>query len=65
MDRDNFNFLGMLVHVHKNNNTARASLHERLRLMLEAVDNSLVTIQHKLWLYRYEVYPRLSDVGGS
>ena len=28
--------------------------------MLEAVDNSLVTIQHKLWLYRYEVYPRLS-----
>ena len=57
---DNFKFLGMPVCVHKNNNAARTSLHKHLRLMLEAVDNSLVTRRQKLRLYRYGVCPRLS-----
>ena len=46
-------FLGMPVRLTKNNNDARASLQEKLKLMLEIVDSSLLTRQQKHRLYKY------------
>ena len=52
VDDNTFKFLGMPVQLSKSNNDARASLQEKLSLLLERVDSSLLTRQQKLRLYR-------------
>ena len=60
-EEDNsFKFLGMQVHIYKNNDTARASLQEQLKQMLSAIDGTPLTHQQKLKLFRHGVCPRLS-----
>ena len=60
MGDDKLTFLGMPVRVYKNEKEERELLKTKLESMLAKVDNSLVTSQQKLRLYRYGVCPRLS-----
>ena len=55
-----FKFLGMPVRLHSNNSVARSSLISTLRLMLSAIDQSPLTRQQKLRLFKHGVCPRLS-----
>ena len=47
-----FKFLGMSVRLHMNNSTAKTTLVDDLKRMLEAVDKAPVTRQQKLRLYK-------------
>ena len=55
-----FKFLGMLVRLHSSNDEARLVLKESLQRMLSAIDESPLTRQQKLRLYKHKVCPRLS-----
>ena len=55
-----FKFLGMPVRVHSSNDDARSSLRGSLQQMLTAIDNTPLTRQQKLRLFKYGVCPRLS-----
>jgi hypothetical protein len=59
-ENDSFKFLGMRVRVYKNNNTARDTLRQHLKQMLSAIDDTPLTRQQKLRLFRHGVCPRLS-----
>ena len=54
---DAFKFLGMPV---RNNTTARSSLQGTLQSMLNAIDETPLTRQQKLRLFKHGVCPRLS-----
>ena len=54
---DTFKFLGMPVHVYRNNEAARSSIKGKLQQMLDATP---LTRHQKLRLFRYGVCPRLS-----
>ena len=60
LEDDSFRFLGMPVRVYSNNQTARTSMKESLKSMLEAVDQVPVTRQQKLRLFKQGICPRLS-----
>ena len=55
-----FKFLGMPVRVYTTNADARSSLQESLQRMLTAIDETLLTRQQKLRLFKHGVCPRLS-----
>ena len=57
---DSFKFLGMTVHIFKNNNTARSSLKDQLQKMLSAIDETPLTPLQKLRLFRLGICPKLS-----
>ena len=57
---DAFKFLGMPVRVYANTNTARSSLQGTLQSMLNAIDETPLTRQQKLRLFKHGVCPRLS-----
>ena len=59
-EANSFKFLGMPVRVHTNNNTARSSLLDTLHRFLSAIDDTPVTRQQKLRLFKHGVCPRLS-----
>ena len=56
---DSFKFLGMPIRIFKNNNTARSSLKNQLQKMLSAIDETPLTPQQKLRLFRLGICPRL------
>ena len=55
-----FKFLGMPVRLHSSNDVARSALKGSLQRMLSAIDESPLTRQQKLRLYKHGVCPRLS-----
>ena len=55
-----FKFLGMPVRLHSSNDEARSALKGSLQRMLSAIDESPLTRQQKLRLYKHGVCPRLS-----
>ena len=55
-----FKFLGMPVRLHSSNDEARSTLKRSLQRMLSAIDESPLTRQQKLHLYKHGVCPRLS-----
>ena len=55
-----FKFLGMSVRLHINNSTAKTTVVDDLKRMLEAVDKAPVTRQQKLRLYKQGICPRVS-----
>ena len=55
-----FKFLGMPVRLHSSNDVARSALKGSLQRMLSAIDESPLTCQQKLRLYKHGVCPRLS-----
>ena len=57
---ESFKFLGMPVRIYSNNNSARSSLQDSLRKMLVVIDETPVTRQHMLRLFKHGVCPRLS-----
>ena len=55
-----FKFLGMPVRVHSSNDDARSSLQGSLQRMLTVIDETPLTRQQKLRLFKHGVCPRLS-----
>ena len=55
-----FKFLGKPVRLHSNNNEARSTLLSSLRRMLSAINETPLTRQQKLRLFKQGVCPRLS-----
>ena len=60
VEDDSFKFLGMPIRVYKNNNTAKSSLQENLKRMLNLVDSTPLTSHQKLRLFKEGICPRLS-----
>ena len=57
---ESFKFLGMPVRVYTNNDMARSSLLDTLHRYLAAIDDTPLTRQQKLRLFKFGVCPRLS-----
>lgn len=57
---DTFKFLGMPVRFYRNNNAARTALQDQLQRMMSAIDETPLTPQQKLRLFKQGVCPRLS-----
>ena len=55
-----FKFLGKTIRLHKNNSEARSKLLSSLQRMLSAIDESPLTRQQKLRLFKQGVCPRMS-----
>ena len=55
-----FRFLGTPISIHSSSDQARGALLQKLQSMLEKVDNTLLSRQQRLLLYRVGVCPRLS-----
>ena len=60
VEDDTFKFLGMPVRFYKNNISARESLKLSLQRMLASIDETPLTRQQKLRLFKFGVCPRLS-----
>jgi hypothetical protein len=59
-EEDSFKFLGMPVRISKNSTSAKASLHQNLQRMLALVEETPLTRQQKLRLFKHGICPRLS-----
>ena len=59
-EEDAFKFLGMTVRIYSSNVSARSSLQRTLQKMLTAIDETPLTRQQKLRLFKHGVCPRLS-----
>ena len=60
VDEDSFKFLGKPVRFYKSNRSAGDSIRQHLQQMLDAIDNTPLTCQQKLHLFRFGVCPRMS-----
>ena len=60
VDDNSLKFLGKPVRFYKNNRSARDSIRQHLQQMLDAIDNTPLTRQQKLRLFRFGVCPRMS-----
>ena len=60
VEDDTFKFLGMPVRFYKNSSSARESLKMSLQQMLVSTDETPLTRQQKLRLFKFGVCPRLS-----
>ena len=60
VDDNSFKFLGKPVHFYKSNHSARDSIRQHLQQMLDAIDNTPLTRQQNLCLFRFRVCPRMS-----
>ena len=59
-EEETFKFLGMPVRIYSSNESARSSLQSTLQQMLTAIDETPLTRQQKLRLFKQGVCPRLS-----